>query len=305
METFPLISTPTHLSKLPVRVSTQAVRDSAYLHFHQQLQLCFVLSGEIRQTVNGIEYLQKSGSCAFLLPYTPHSFDAHNSEDTPIIAHIWFEQDFLTSRGYDIYTYGKKAAHFEKKAIPDVFDFAEKEEISKRIVRNLIAEFDKRADMSFDVLAALTAELFSIACKEEKKVKITAPFRRQTEGIKLATDYIEKNFAKKLSLDELCKIAGTSRRSFTANFKAVTGVTPNDYILSTRISHASFLLHSTEMLYEDIAKESGLYNHSNLARVFLRVLGETPTEHRERRISENKSLKSAKPLSRFDWIYDI
>ena len=305
MNAFSLISTPAYLTKLPVRISTQAVRDSTHLHFHRQIQLCFVLSGEVRHIVDGIEHLQKAGSCAFLLPYTPHRFSAIDSEDTPIIAHIWFELDFLTSHGYDIFTYGKATTHFEKKEIPDVFDFAGKEDLSIKTVREIIAEFDKRSDMSFDKIAALIAELFRLACREEKKIKITAPFRRQAEGVNRAAEYIEKNFRKKLSLDELCEIAGTSRRSFTANFKTVTGITPNEYILSARLSRASFLLISSDRLYDDIAKESGLYNHSNLARVFLKSLGETPTAHRERRISELKIQSSAKPLSRFDWIHEI
>lgn len=305
MNRLPLVSTPTYLTKLPIRVSTQAVRDSTHLHFHRHIQLCFVLSGEVKHTVKGAEYTQKAGSCAFLLPYAPHRFSAIDSEDTPLIAHIWFAPEFLTSRGYDIFTYGKATTHFEKKEIPDVFDFAGSEELSKKIVREIIAEFDKRADMSFDNLAALIAELFRRACHKEKNVKITAPFRRQADGINRAVEYIEKNFTKKLSLDELCEVAETSRRSFTANFKTVTEVTPNDYILSSRLAHASFLLVSSERLYEDIAKESGLNNHSNLARVFLKSLGETPTEHKERRINELKSQRSSKTLLRYDWINEI
>ena len=305
MNRLPLVSPPTFLTKLPVRVSTQAVRDITHLHFHRHIQLCFVLSGELRQTVNGIEHLQMAGSCAFLLPYTPHSFSAIDSEDTPIIAHIWFDLDFLASRGYDIFTYGKATTHFEKKEIPDVFDFAGNEELSIKLVREIIAEFDKRADMSFDMLAKLIAELLRLACRKEKKVRITAPFRRQAEAVNRAAEYVEKNFSKKLSLDELCEIAETSRRSFTANFKTVTGVTPNDYILSARLAHASFLLISTERLYDDIAKESGLYNHSNLARVFLKSLGETPTAHRARRIAELRTQRSSTSLSRYSWINEI
>ena len=305
MKSFPLISTPSFLSKLPVRVSTQAIRDITYLHFHRQMQLCFVLSGELKHYINGIEYTQKAGSCAFLLPYIPHHLSAIGSEDTPIIAHIWFDLDFLTSRGYDIYTYGKKTTHFERKEIPDIFDYAGEEEFSIKTVRELIAEFEKRADMSYDRIAALISELFRHACKEDKKIKITAPFRRQAEAINRTAEYIEKNFSAKLSLDELCEIADTSRRSFTANFKTVTGITPNEYILSTRISHASFLLISSARLYDDIAKESGLYNYSNLGRVFLKSFGITPTEYKSLRIDELKLQKSAKPLSRFNWIYDI
>ncbi len=305
MKAFPFVSTPTYLSKLPVRVSTQAVRDITHLHFHRHIQLCFVLSGELQQTVNGIEYTCRSGSCAFLLPYMPHSFNAINSDDTPIITHIWFDLDFLASRGIDFFAYGEATSHFEKKAIPNVVDFAENKEASIKIVREIIAEFDKRTEMSYDKLASLIAELFRLACKKEKNVKITAPFRRQTESINRVAEYIEKNYREKLSVDELCAIAETSRRSFTANFRTVTGISPNDYILSARLDHASFLLVATDRLYDDIAKDSGLYNHSNLARVFLKHLGETPTEHRARRMRELRSQKLAKPLSRYDWLKEI
>lgn len=304
MNKLPLVSTPTYLAKLPVRVSTQAVRDQSHLHFHRHIQLCFLLSGELRQTLDGIEYTQKAGSCAFILPYAPHRFTAVDSDDTPIIAHIWFDLDFLTSRGYDIFTYGKAATHFEKKEIPGVFDFAENREVAIKIVREIISEFDKRTEMSFDKIAALIAELFRLSCFEEKKVKITAPFRRQADGVNRAVEHIEAHFDRKIPIDELCAIANTSRRSFTTNFRLVTGVSPNDYILSARLSNASQLLISTDRLFEDIAKESGLYNHSNLARVFSKHLGETPTEHRHRRIIELRT-SDAKILPRYSWINEI
>lgn len=300
-----LVNTPSYISKLPVRVSVQAVRDRTYVHFHRHIQLCFLLSGELRHIINGTEYIQQPGSCAFLLPCVPHSLSTVESEDTPLLAHIWFEQDFLTSRGYDFFAFGKETKHFGGKEIPDVADFEGKSEEAKRIIRETIYEFDRKEEMSYDKIASLVAGLFALACSREKKVKITAPFRRQTERVLCASKYIEDNFREKLTLDELCDVAGTSRRSFTSHFRRITGMSPNEYLISARLAAAANLIIASERLHDDIAKECGLYNSSNLARVFVKYLGVTPSKYSQRVADASRSAYQVSKRSRYSWLEEM
>jgi len=79
------------LGGLPVRVSTSAIRDKDFSHFHQHIQLCFVLSGELKHGINNKEYTQRAGSCSFVLPYMSHTLDSRSSEDTPVIIYVWFD----------------------------------------------------------------------------------------------------------------------------------------------------------------------------------------------------------------------
>ena len=304
MTELPLLNHVSFLEKVPVRVSTQAVRDKDFCHFHKHIQLCFVLSGELKHKIDGIDYIQKPGSCAFLLPYMSHTLDALESEDTPIIAYVWFQEDFLTLHGYDFLSFPKKHSHFEGKEIPPIFSFTDNQESATELIREIINEFNKQDMISYDKMALYIAELFRMACHNDNLTKTSISTKRNAEKINKAISYIEKHFPSKITLDELSEISGMSRRTFTSSFKSVTDMTPAQFILSVRISNAVDLIMASETLYDDVARLCGLYNHSNLSRVFVKYLGSPPTKYREERIKNTAVVHQLPMYVRYKWLID-
>lgn len=290
-----------HMSESrPVRVSTQAVRDHDYSHFHDITQLVFVFSGELRHIINGKEYIQTAGTCAFLLPYTSHELDTTPSGDTPLIAHIWFDESFLTERGISFLSVSS-AAHFEGKKIPEVFDFGEDSEKATALVRQMIEEFSKNQEMSLSSMADYISDLFRLAAKEDQEEKPSSLLAAQYERINNAILYIREHYAEKIDIDILSEVSGMSRRSFTSHFKAITKLSPNMFLTSVRISNVVMHLYKQEALHDNIARACGLYDHSNLARVFKKYIGMTPTEFNNFRIlgtyiPQQKSLRERYPF---------
>ena len=290
-----------HMSESrPVRVSTQAVRDHDFSHFHDITQLVFVFSGELRHIINGKEYIQTAGTCSFLLPYMSHELDTTPSGDTPLIAHIWFDESFLTERGISFLSVSS-AAHFEGKKIPPVCNFGEDTEKATAIMRRMTVEFRKNRDMSLSFMAESIADLFRLAAKEEQEEKASSLLRSQYDRIYKSILYMREHYAEKLDTDTLAGVSGMSRRSFTSHFKAITNLSPNMFLTSVRISNVVKYLFRQETLHDDIARSCGLYDHSNLARVFKKYIGMSPTEFNTRRvlgtyIPQQKSLRERYPF---------
>ena len=303
MPILPIYNATNFFGSLPIRVSSQATRDRDHSHFHQHIQLCFVLSGELKHKINGTEYIQRAGSCAFILPYMSHTLDSKNSDDTPIIAYVWFEESFLTERGYDFYAYGKNTAHFEGRLIPAISDFPQFQDDAMRTIRNIMEEFNLQKNMSYDKLAAYIAELMRLACVEPAR-KISSLSLRQVDRINLAVSHIIRNYAQKINTDDLCEIANMSRRSFTEHFKSTTGLTVSEFILSVRIFNASKLLFEEDILYDEAAKKCGLYNQSNLARVFTKHLGMSPTQYVKQHNINTSILHQIPIRHRFNWLLE-
>lgn len=300
----PLFNKTTMLDKIPIRVSTESARnEKGPLHFHRHIQMCFVLSGELKHTICGKEYVQRAGSCAFLLPYMPHISDASNSEDTPIITHIWFHERFLQKYGYDLLTFGE-FANFNGYKIPAISDFREQNTRAIQIMREMINEFEQEKNLSFKKMARLTAELFSLACTEPAE-PVDPLFQRQLDGITAAMNHIENHFREKLSLDELCDISGMSRRSFTSHFKRITNLTPLQCILSIRLQTAFKLIMETDLLFDEIANQTGLGDHSNMARVFIKNLGLSPSDFVEDYVRKIDPSYSVSTYSRYKWLFDL
>lgn len=85
-----------------------------------------------------------------------------------------------------------------------------------------------------------------------------------------------------LSLSMLADRAGMSRRNFSRVFRAETGLSPAAYVEQVRLDRARQLLEDTPLPLDRVATQSGLGTAASARRVFLRRLGISPKQYRDR-----------------------
>jgi transcriptional regulator GlxA family with amidase domain len=94
--------------------------------------------------------------------------------------------------------------------------------------------------------------------------------------------WLAENYRRPLTVEEMASRAAMSPRTFARTFLAETGATPAHYLESIRMEHAVRLLETTGITLEAAARECGFTGCEQLRRAFLRHLGITPREYRER-----------------------
>ena len=82
------------------------------------------------------------------------------------------------------------------------------------------------------------------------------------------------------TLAELARIAGLSRYHFLRTFKAMTGVTPHQWLLRARLRDAAERLATTREPITEIALEVGFEDLSNFIRTFRAEFGLSPRAYR-------------------------
>ncbi len=100
-----------------------------------------------------------------------------------------------------------------------------------------------------------------------------------------AIEYMAANLAKEISLDELAAVANLSPHHFCRAFRQSTGLPPHRYQIKLRIERAKALLADTRMSIADIAAEVGYEDQGQLARLFRREVGASPSRYRRDRLS--------------------
>ena len=100
------------------------------------------------------------------------------------------------------------------------------------------------------------------------------------ERINRTYDYVLKNFAHRLSHEEIAQRASMSLSAFCHYFKRVTGRTLTDFITEVRIGHVRRLLIETNDGVAQIAFASGFESLSNFNRCFRELSGVSPTDFR-------------------------
>lgn len=92
--------------------------------------------------------------------------------------------------------------------------------------------------------------------------------------------HIDKEYASRISLDELARMTRLSNSYFSAAFRVSFGTSPHDYICRFRIDQAKHLMTTTETPLSEIALDCGFADQSHLSRVFRRLTGHTPAAWR-------------------------
>jgi AraC-like DNA-binding protein len=109
--------------------------------------------------------------------------------------------------------------------------------------------------------------------------------RNAERGVARAVRLVDRDPCAPLRLTELARVASLSPYHFLRTFARVTGVTPHQYVMRTRLRRAAVRLAADEARVVDIALDAGFADVSNFNRAFRAEFDSAPLEHRRRRKS--------------------
>jgi transcriptional regulator GlxA family with amidase domain len=93
-----------------------------------------------------------------------------------------------------------------------------------------------------------------------------------------------------LSVEVLAGRAGMSVRNFSRMFKRETGTTPGDFVEIARVQAARRMLEESDTPLKKVAYLCGFSDQNSMRRAFIRRLGVTPIEYRQRFRGEGPAL---------------
>lgn len=105
--------------------------------------------------------------------------------------------------------------------------------------------------------------------------------RSYSPVIQKAVDFIYLNLKDDLSLSTLADQLSIHKSYLSSLFKRETGTTLTDFVTDRRISHAIYLLNTTNEQVQEIASSCGIPDLSYFTKIFRRKKGMTPTQYRE------------------------
>ena len=98
-------------------------------------------------------------------------------------------------------------------------------------------------------------------------------------AVNKAKQYIDENYMKELTLDDVSRVVNISSYYFSKVFKEETGENFIDYLTKLRIEAAKNLLKTTNKSMKEIALEVGYSDPNYFSRNFKKYTGKTPTDY--------------------------
>ncbi len=220
-------------------------------------QILMVLDGKGTLYCNGEKYKLKKGCAFFTSIYTQSRYINNGGLKTA----------FLTVKGDSVPQLIEHFGWGNFRFFPSV-----DVELYKDDIKNIINEYYKTKNES--TLSALSYS-FYINFYENLQENTLASLDKTAL-------YIEKNFSKKLTLDELAKINKTSVSKLCHDFKANYGYTIFQHILNLRLNYAHNLLSTvTDIKTKDVAIACGFDDVSYFCRMYKRKFSSTPLDRKK------------------------
>ncbi|HEY5563154.1 MAG TPA: AraC family transcriptional regulator [Clostridiaceae bacterium] len=117
------------------------------------------------------------------------------------------------------------------------------------------------------------ADVFETYCKEHN---LFISLNKQISNLLL---YIAEHIEEKISVENLCSLAGYNEQYFIRLFKQTIGLSPYQYIISYRLKEAKILL-KTDISITQIARMTGYRDIKSFSRSFKENFGFSPTVYR-------------------------
>lgn len=156
------------------------------------------------------------------------------------------------------------AEHLAYLKTSKVYEFKSRSDYLPKIMA-----FSNLADLKIWFVDKIRASALSISnVQQEQNIDV----------IEQAKRYIDENYGKEITLDDVSRMVNISSYYFSKVFKDQMGENFIDYLTRLRITKAKKLLTETDKSMKEIAKEVGYSDPNYFSRIFKKNTGKTPTD---------------------------
>ncbi len=246
-------------------------------HFHNVYELYFFLSGERLLFYRDRLYHISEGDIVFIPKNELHRF---TDVDTP--GYSMFLVDFQDSFLESLKTMSFNFTECFEKDITVISIPSNGQPDIKQKFQEILSEYEgsmPHRDVQLRLkLASLLLSLSALQdiCGEKNE----ACYKKQFVVSKVIR-YINENYQKKLTLEEIAKHVKYSRNYLCGYFKKYAGFTIVEYTNSIRVQKAQEYLYETELSITEIAGLCGFDSLTHFGRVFRSIVGIPPLQFRQ------------------------
>jgi AraC-like DNA-binding protein len=152
----------------------------------------------------------------------------------------------------------------------------------ENIMAHILKEFNQKPIAYYDTVQAYAQLLVTMLAREyfaKDEHRISEHFEDNRQFVLHCVEYIENNFADKITLNEISKKSAMSKSNFCALFLKITGHSFNDYLNTCRIKAAVSYIKKGYKITA-IYVLCGYNDFSTFNRNFNKIMGMSPREYK-------------------------
>lgn len=252
------------------------------LHYHEEFELNFIQNAKNARRVIGdhIEDIEET-ELVLVGSNLQHAWFTHNCKSKEIKEiTVQFHKDLFDDKLLRRNQLSFIRTMLEKSLRGILFSKETTQLLAPRII-----ELNQK--QGFDSVLELMSILHDLSISRNMRILSDASFNNteqytyNSRRIEKTLEYMNHNFDKPITLNEVARLANMSDAAFSRFFKQRTGNTFIDSLTEIRLGHASRMLIDTTQSVAEIAYHCGFNNISNFNRIFKKKKSCTPKDFRE------------------------
>lgn len=261
-------------NKMDVQILSRLPKDA---HFHQEVELVYVMEGELRLYVMEREYHLKRGDICVINSNEEHRIETQGEITT---AHLFITYSLIRS----VYN-GVSSFFFCNSTSEDDERYEKLRELLNQLLkRKMFCEKEAEEEQhEYEYLSVFYKVLGYLTSNFIKKAKTDAGMSMQQKS-QMRTlqinEYIMNNYNQPISLKSLADTLYLSEGYLSRYFKKIYNMSFSAYLRQVRLSHAMSELLYTDKAILQIALDNGFSSISFFNKVFKEEYGKSPSHIR-------------------------
>ncbi|MCI5905521.1 MAG: AraC family transcriptional regulator [Oscillospiraceae bacterium] len=255
-------------------------------HWHPEVELSVVLSGEVEIFINNTVYKLTAGEGFFINTNAMHMQAAVPvGDEYPVLATICFLPDFIGDCGGDLI--------FRRYILPITSDktlrcmkLSPGNEWQSGIIGAVKRVCELSAEQHFGYELRCRDLIGEMWCSLAENIgeAPSAPVDRRTitneKRLKKMLSYIYENYQNETAVEDIARAANISKSECFRCFRTMIGKKPVAFLNEYRLKKALELLSATDMQITEVCLACGFGHISYFGKLFREAYGMSPREYR-------------------------
>ena len=254
-------------------------------HWHREIELIFILQGELSLTVNEEKFIGTAGDIFWIAQESLHGMST--GDGTTRYHALVFPMEFLNFELFDyVQSHYLNPLCRKEKRFPTQIPRTGAHYGQAWRELMVIAELDEERAPGYQL--AVKASLFKFVSLLVQDGLLQAdggagkdPSEERMENLKAILTYIRQHYSENLSLSDISRAFHLSPKYFSRYFRKNLDRSFVEYLNGFRMERAADLLLNTDLPVGEIAMTVGFDNFSYFIRQFKNVHGCTPSRYRK------------------------
>lgn len=254
---------------------------AAESHWHDDIELILILSGQMQYNINGEVVLLKQGEGIFINAKQLHFGYSEEKKECEFLCILFHpillcssrtvEQKYVSPLLFNEhipFCHLKGNNGWEKailSSVQEIYDIRDDDISELKIQRAFL-----------DIWIALCENVISI-----QKTQFSQ--NHHLSALKDMISFINQNYSEKLSLKAIATSGNVGKTGCCNIFKKYINKTPNEYLTELRLRKAVELLKNTDMTILEISYTVGFSGASYFTETFHKIYGCTPRAYRKQK----------------------